>query len=226
MFEQEQKHLIPDISKRLNTNTETTVVRRVVRKDNTIMYRANRYSVPLGTYQTRGIEVDVYTTNDVLTIINCDTGEVIAKHEESKRKGVLIQTTQHKRNRKIGLEAMEANVINCFLNQAVAKKYIDELKRRYPRYVRDQYQTILDFAQCHSKEELTTTAGYCIDMGIYSANDFKDAHHYLYHQPQVVEDEEIHIPDGYYSPETERKLAMIQTETRNLDIYTQMMEVK
>jgi len=225
MFEEEQKHLIPDLSRRLKTKTDTTVSRRMVRKDNTIMYQANRYSVPLGTFKERGVSVDVYCTDRVLTIMNTETGEVIAKHDEAFKKGQLVQDWKHKRNRKIGLEEMANKVIDCFDEKEEATRFVDELKQRYPRYVRDQFQIMLDFSQCHSREELNATVGFCIAMDIYSANEFKSAHHSMYNTPLIEYEEEVYIPDGYYSPETERKLALIQTEKRNLEIYTKMMEV-
>jgi len=226
MFEEERDHLIPDITRRLKTKSDTTITRRMVRKDNTVMYRSNRYSVPLGTFKERGVDVDIYVTDGELTLMNTETGEVIAKHDESLKKGMLIQAPQHKRNRTVGLDEMEEKVLACFDERdEEATQFIREIKRRYPRYIRDQFQIILDFSQCHPKEQLTTTVGYCIDLGLYSANDFKDAHRHLYHKPTVENEEEVYIPDGYYSPETERKLALIQTEVRNLEIYTKLMEV-
>ena len=226
VFEEERKHLLPDLSRRMNTNPDTIIARRMVRKDNTIMYEANRYSVPLGTYHDRGVDVDVYVTDGVLTIMNTETGDVIAKHDVSPLKGKLIQATQHKRNRSLGISEMADKVIKCFDDEAEATQFVDELKRRYPRYIRDQLQIMLEFAQCHTREEITNSLGWCLDMGIYSANELRDAHHRLYHKPCVVEDEDMNdILDGYYSAETERKLALIQLETRNLEIYTKMMEV-
>ena len=226
MFEEEQKHLLLDISRRLKTKSDTIVSRRMVRKDNTIMYESNRYSVPLGTFKERGVDVDIYVTDGVLTIMDTESGDIIAKHNESLKKGQLIQATQHKRNRNIGLPEMADKVINCFEDKEEATRFVNELKRRYPRYLRDQLQIMLDFAQCHSQEELGGTLIYCVGMGIFSANDFKDAHYMLSHREATCDDDdEIYIPDGYYSPETERKLALIKTETRNLEIYTKMMEV-
>jgi len=225
VFEEEQKHLLPDISKRLKTNSETTVMRRRVRKDNTIMYKSNRYSVPLGTYQKRGVDVDIYVTDGMLTIMNIESGETIAKHDESLNRGRLVQNREHTRDRTLGIAEMAEKVIACFDNKEEAEQFTNELKRRYPRYIRDQFQLIINFAQCHSREELTATVGYCIDMRLYSANDFKYAHKQLYHRPHVIPEEEVYIPDGYFSAETQRKLAAIQTEKRNLEIYTKMMEV-
>src|SRR5690606_7118265 len=58
-------------------------ISRVVRKDNTILYNANRYSVPLGTYSEFGKEVQVQIDDQTLYIIDPEVGEIIGKHEIS-----------------------------------------------------------------------------------------------------------------------------------------------
>ena len=225
VFEEEQKYLLPDKFKRLKTNEHTRISTRTVRKDNTVMYAANRYSVPLGTFTTRGIDVELYEVEGILKIMNTETGELIARHEVSPLKGVLVQDRAHTRDRTIGLDEMSQRVMECFNDQPLAKEFVSQISRRYPRYRRDQFQSILNFASAHDGDELTTTLEYCLSMSLFSATEFKDAHEYLYYMPNVVEEEDIYIPDGLVSAETQRKLSLIETETRNLDIYTKMMEV-
>ncbi|MGM0867428.1 MAG: hypothetical protein ACQEWF_22445 [Bacillota bacterium] len=114
-------------------------------------------------------------------------------------------------------------MISCFDDEALARQYVERLNESYPRYRRDQYQMLLDFSQVNDREEITLTLGYCVDMDLYSANEFKNAHNYLYHVPMVVEEEPF---ENYpVSAETERKLALIQTEKRSLETYNRMMGV-
>lgn len=56
MFTLEKQHLKPVI-KEITTTSINSSITRTVRKDNTIVYQSNRYSVPLGTYQK---DKDVY----------------------------------------------------------------------------------------------------------------------------------------------------------------------
>ncbi|MQL52210.1 hypothetical protein GFC01_07975 [Desulfofundulus thermobenzoicus] len=61
---------------------------RVVRKDNTILYKGNRYSVPIGTYEP-GLElvVEEAAAAGILTIRHPQTGSVVARHKISLEKG-------------------------------------------------------------------------------------------------------------------------------------------
>lgn len=70
---------------------------RTVRKDNTIIYLSNRYSVPLGTYSKQK-EVYIETTaGNRLIVREEQRGTVIADHPISHEKGQLIQDRQHTR---------------------------------------------------------------------------------------------------------------------------------
>ena len=65
---------------------------RAVRKDNTIWYLSNRYSVPLGTYRP-GKELEVKENEGILQIWDPETGELLVSHELSLEKGKLIKGT-------------------------------------------------------------------------------------------------------------------------------------
>lgn len=55
-----------------STNDNIT---RKVRKDNTILYLSNRYTVPLGTYEP-GKEVYLRTSDTIIQIIDKETGKI------------------------------------------------------------------------------------------------------------------------------------------------------
>ena len=221
VFEMEQQHLLPDKSRRYEEAERTEAARRIVRKDNTILYKANRYSVPLGTYNSLGTEVEIYVTQTSLHIVTVDTGELIAKHEISTDRGTLIQDRRHVRDRRLGIKSMADQVIACFEDETLARHFVEQLDERYPRYQRDQYQMLLNFSQSHDKDKMTQTLEYCIGMELFSANEFKNAHEYLHVTPIPTQDsKEMDIP---LSAEAQRKLALVQLEKRTLETYQRMM---
>ena len=74
----------------INKNNNSSITRSV-RKDNTVLYLSNRYSVPLGTFQKHP-EVHIYETEENnLVIYLQDSGEILATHPISSDKGKLIQ---------------------------------------------------------------------------------------------------------------------------------------
>ena len=70
---------------------------RTVRKDNTVLFRSNRYSLPLGTFNTQktvdfeveGEQLKIYTT----------TGDLLAEHLLCQDKGKLIKADAHRYER-------------------------------------------------------------------------------------------------------------------------------
>ncbi|WP_424540720.1 Mu transposase domain-containing protein, partial [Sinorhizobium medicae] len=108
-------------------------IARSVRKDNTVLYLSNRYSVPLGTFQKHP-EVHINKTEEnQLVIYLQDSGEILASHPISSEKGKLIQNTSHKRDRSKGINELIEVVSNYFTDIDEAKKYLNELRNRYPR---------------------------------------------------------------------------------------------
>src|SRR5699024_8819533 len=132
---------VPAEGKQRYLTTDSSIT-RVVRKDNTILYKANRYSVPLGTYSSFSKEVQLHIQEKVLSIVDQETKEIIGLHEISDEKGKLIQDRKHKRDRSKGIKAYTENIASRFDDTLLAHQYLSELKRKYPRYVRDQLQLI------------------------------------------------------------------------------------
>lgn len=85
LFEEERVRLIPVAAAApIHAGSE----RRRVRRDNTILYRQNRYSLPLGTHNTTP---DVYVAaDDGMLRIWTTAGVLLAEHAMSLATGVLV----------------------------------------------------------------------------------------------------------------------------------------
>lgn len=106
VFTLEKSHLRP-ISHPLSMNAvDVTSITRAVRKDNTVRYLGNRYSVPLGTYRHPGTLVYVAVTEDNrLLLRDQPDGTILADHPIHTGSGKLIHhssdatpSRSHKRN--------------------------------------------------------------------------------------------------------------------------------
>ena len=151
-----------------------TSISRVVRKDNTILYKANRYSVPLGTYSEYGKEVQIHINDQTLSISDPDTGVVIGKHKISNEKGILIQDRSHTRDRSKGIPEYKQSTAAKFENRALALRYLDEVNNQYPRYIRDQLQLLNKMWDKFPHDFINEALTKCIEQKLYSANDFQD----------------------------------------------------
>ena len=86
VFAEEREHLLPIPI--IEDQGKAKLV-RTVRKDNTVLYNGNRYSVPIGTY-THQKEVCLEIEGSILKIYTT-TSDPICEHTISESKGLLIK---------------------------------------------------------------------------------------------------------------------------------------
>lgn len=186
VFQEEKKHLRP-VTKELSNSYSIPVssITRTVRKDNTILYESNRYSVPLGTFNKQKI-VYITVTEEHLLIYASANGPLIAKHKLCHGKGQLIQDRQHTRDRSKGIDAYIDTVAGYFRDYELAKSFLMEIRSRYPRYIRDQLQMILrQIKRTEQQETINTALKECVDKKLYCATDFIDMVQYVERERQV-----------------------------------------
>lgn len=220
VFLLEKQHLQRVSSLLSYESTHNQSITRSVSKDNTIRYKSNRYSVPLGTYQTRSENlVWIETTGEeqkTLVIRRKVNGEVIAEHLISSEKGKLIQNRHHTRDRSKGVEELKQRLISYFENQTQAAAYLDEISQRYPRYRRDQFSIIYKVIQQYpALMDIVMTK--CMTEKLYNANDFRDIAHHL----DTLRDEPVIEVQSIYAHSA--KHSDIKASTRSLNAYTSIL---
>lgn len=143
-----------------------------VLKTNSIRYRGNTYSLPIGTY--KGDATRVYLTEEGgnLTIQDVD-GKTIARHLIPAGKGHTVINNNHQRDRSVKIDSYAVQTAELFTDKIVAASFISELRVRYPRHIRDQLATlqscIIKYGQEAAEAALTT----CLKNKLYSATNFK-----------------------------------------------------
>lgn len=155
----------------------TEIITRNVNKDNTIRFKSNRYSVPLGTY-TKCPQVNLQIDGQQLILVDPSTGEILAKHTISLEKGKLIKNPNHARDRSRTIDRLKQHVLTLFPSEEATRQYIEEICRTYGRYRRDQLLILQKVAEENS-EWIPTALEKCIREKLYSANAFRDVVDYL-----------------------------------------------
>jgi transposase len=176
IFAEERKYLTP-VSTRIQIEKSLkTSISALIRKDNTIRYKSNRYTLPQGTYDGTEKYADLEATTDgVLIIYNQQTKKEITRHEISYEKGKLIKNNDHRRDmsRKIN-EYVEK--ILLFLPQTLQSRvFVDKLREHKSRYIRDQLQIVEANIKGVDNASIEKALNYCIKQKLYSAVDFSDA---------------------------------------------------
>lgn len=173
VFLVERKHLQP-ITEKLTLNL-TRSITTSVRKDNTIVYKGNRYTVPLGTYQGPQTLVSLhFPSPETLQIIVMETGEIVAPHALSLGKGKLIRNNNHLRDRSQKINQLTEEVV-ALLKNTDATLFLAGIREAKPRYVRDQLELIRCNLAENRQETIDQALVFCLKNRLYSAVDFCDA---------------------------------------------------
>jgi hypothetical protein len=143
-----------------------------IRKDNTISWKSNLYSLPLGTYKGRGSTVAVKIENDQLIVCHCDDTE-ICRHRIAMGKGQKVKNTNHSRDKHTAIDEMIEQFCQSANNPEQTRQFLNTIRQAKPRYIRDQ---LLLFRQTIENTETTLVVralDYCCQYHITSASDFK-----------------------------------------------------
>lgn len=143
-----------------------------VRKDNSISWKGNFYSLPAGTYKGRGTQVRVLKDNESI-IISDQAGKPLCTKIISLGKGNVVGNTDHKRDKSANITQMIMDISCMFSNPELSTSYMEGIRAEKPRYVRDQLILLRQTIESTDAQTIDLTLHYCVQMKVFSANDFK-----------------------------------------------------
>lgn len=211
VFELERAHLRPILTA-MEIAPDISIFRKV-RKDNTILFESNRYSVPLGTYNKEK-EVSIEVTDGRLIISQIFGDYVIAEHPICSGKGKLIKNNNHGRNRQQGIDEL-LTALSKELN-GLCDEFLQEIRRRKGRYVRDQFGLIAKLINENGILPVIAGITYCQELELWSATDVKDALVYLKKQDSQEQAISIEPLKLLTNPAT----GTVITQKRSINAYT------
>jgi hypothetical protein len=143
-----------------------------VRKDNTISWKGNFYSLPLGTYTGRGSQVSLQIQHEELVFLQAE-GKELCRHTIATGKGIKIINPDHKRDKTSVIEEMIDYLCALLQDPAAGKDWLATLCTARPRYARDQLLVVRQAIETTDPELVEKTLRYCLDNHITRAEDFK-----------------------------------------------------
>ncbi len=165
-----------------------------VRKDNTIAYKSNFYTVPMGTYRSSDSKVLIREDKSTLEIYDLKE-KLICTHSVFSGKGQIIANTNHKRDTSKSLQEMMEMATKSFTKADTALAYFQKIQEKYPRYTRDHLQVILKVLREDQRQANQRVAdkslAFCIKNELYHAKEFEAIYHVNY--------AEIDMPSPQYS---------------------------
>lgn len=164
----EKEHLLPWSPL---MRIEQTEYHKVI-KTNTVRYKGNTYSLPLGTYKNENSRVFLKEADGRL-LINDENGLLVAMHTIPDGRGRTVINNHHRRDMSVGLNDLRSRVRAFFGESNQIQTFITELEKKYPRYVRDQLSTLLQSSELSGRLCAQKALHFCLDHRLFSVNDFK-----------------------------------------------------
>lgn len=147
-----------------------------VRKDNTISWKSNLYSLPLGTYTGRGCLVSVCKELDTLVIRDQQGNHELCRHQIPAGKGLKVLNTDHKRDKSKTIEELMKDLCKQIDAGAIGLAvydWLEAIRVEKPRYIRDQLQLIRGVIESTEASVVHKAIIFCHQNKILSAVDFK-----------------------------------------------------
>ena len=160
-----------------------------VRKDNTILYRSNFYSVPLGTYSGAGTYICLEEKEGELYLYTRDN-QVLTKHTLSLDIGKVIRNNDHAREKSKTLQKSYELALHGLGNSSEAELYLKAIEKDKPRYFHDNLRAILKNIEKQPEEIITQTLMFCFENKILNGNQFAEV---LVHYKTQQESENIKL---------------------------------
>ena len=218
-WEEEKKCLLPIKTKITNKELKSYNVR----KDNTICYKSNFYSLPLGTYKDKDSTVLLEILDDNLKIY-ASKDELICTHKLCTETGNTIRNTDHRREKSKTLEIYQKQVLEIFDNTEIAKEYFEKLHKDKSRYYRDNLQYIIKHHGLYSIENKKEALIFCLENKIFNAKiliEILDKKEKEIKKENQVLIEIKKIDDSKTSIKNEKKYNEIKTS--NINMYEKIL---
>ena len=142
-----------------------------VRKDNTIAWRGNFYTLPLGTYQGRKTSILLSQTESHLNLYAMNE-ILLATHQISSSKGELVRNRDHAREKSKSYQQKHQQVHHLLGFDERAALYLDLLQKKKPRYYHDNLRAIIKGMQDITQEFVRQGLDFCLENEVYNGADF------------------------------------------------------
>ena len=208
VFKEEQKHLIAVPCLEQQYSQPSTYL---VRKDNVINYRSNRYAVPKNTYApNKYVVVQKKEENLLITTLE---GELLAKHKICREHGKLICINHAERETNTKLNIMIEQVLELLGGSTDAKDYLKRIASAFPRYQRDQLVLLKKVCKEHNDSEIKTALNYCISKEIFNATEFRDTLLFFKSEQPKITGLNSQLPLQY---------AVVKIQSREINCYSRI----
>ena len=152
-----------------------------VRKDNSISFKGNFYSLPLGTYKGKGSRVSLKAEEGQLLFFD-EQGVLLCTHQLSISKGHKIINNDHKRDKGMRVEELIRQVCSMLEEPELGTAFMEAVRQAKPRYLRDQVILFRQVIETYPRSIISQALQYSTTHRLNSAVDFRSVAEHLHTQ--------------------------------------------
>lgn len=212
LFAEEQTYLLPLFGAPPRKSDE--ILSRTVRKDNTILFCSNRYSLPLDTFNTHKT-VNVEVSDERIKICTV-TSDLLAEHPLCREKGKLIKSDSHRHERDKKVQERLDKTVSLLGEEF--REYLGFLCMSKPRYVKEQLALAVKTCESYGRETTLKAVEFCTEQELWNASDLANAAASLFDRTPPITPARLPVNDEKYH---------INVQVRPLSVYAEAaMEVR
>lgn len=191
-----------------------------VRKDNTVAYRGNFYTLPLGTYQGRKTTILLSEYDGQLNLYSMDK-TLLATHTLSNLKGELVCNTDHRRDKTGTSAQLHEHTYQLLGYDQKACMYLDLLREDKPRYYHDNLRMIIKGVEKMPVELIRQSLDFCLENGLYNGAGFCEVA--MKYQKMSLKDSTPKINIAVADASVLAKSADMSVQTSNIKTYENLI---
>lgn len=165
-----------------------------VRKDNTISYKSNFYTLPLGTYVNADTWILLEEAEDTICLY-ATNNELLTTHQASTEKGSTIRNTDHSRDKSQSLSVLKEGVLKMLDNTPKSTVYIEKLEKEKSRYLRDNLLVIERKGKEIPSDYLLSAVDFCLENSIFNAYKLIEIANHYQRQSEQESETQYFIPE-------------------------------
>jgi predicted transcriptional regulator len=157
-----------------------------VRKDNTILYKSNYYTLPTGTYKNEDTCINMKVEQSEVFLYDINNS-LITVHPLSHERGKTINNNDHKRDKSQSINKLKETILQLMPDEEKGSLYIDLVAKDKPRYIRDNLLALKKHIPEYDPGIIIQALNFCLENHVYNANKFVDvSKYYLKEQDQKI----------------------------------------
>ncbi len=177
-----------------NLHAQESLPRYKVRKDNTISYKSNFYTLPLGTYKSQDSWV-LLKEEECHVHLYDEKHYLLTIHPLCYQRGITVRNSDHVRDKSQSLTQLRETIVQMIPDKEKGMLYIELIEKDKPRYLRDNLLSLKKHLSEYGKDIILLTLDFCLENNVFNGSRFGEVAKYYMHEQQQKSQVRAVIPE-------------------------------